>query len=208
MIFAAIGALNSTFSALDVVLAGLRENGIQIIVNTGNIINVEKDINDTIELLQNHNVACVQGELDRIVVEYQRKRGIRSRLSTDESEAAARAHAALNPAALEWVRALPRMRRIDMDGIAVMLCHGSPLSPRETLSRDTTVMRLQRLREAALADIIICGAQTSFSRSVVGALFVGVGPLAPGDGSLEYTLISTEEYPWRTESRRIPMPSQ
>mgnify|MGYP005838941001 FL=1 len=165
-------------------------------------------INKTIALLQNHKVACVQGEFDRIAVQSRRKRGIRSRLSTDASEAGARARAALNPTAVEWVRALPRTRRMDMDGIAVMLCHGSPLSLRETLSRDTTMMRLQRLREAALADIIICGAQASFSRSAAGALFVGVGPLAPGDGSLEYTLISTEEYPWRTECHRIPMPSQ
>ncbi len=208
MIFAAIGALNSTFSALDIVLTGLRETGIQIIINTGNMVSIAENINGTIELLQDRGVLCVQGERDRITVEYNRKRGIRGRLSKEEAETAARAHAALHPEALEWVRALPRARRMDMDGIAVMLCHGSPLSPRETLSPKTAVVRLQRLREAALADIIICGAETSFSRSVSGTLFVGVGPLALADGTLEYTLINTEDSSRRAVSRRIPKPPQ
>lgn len=206
MIFAAMGALNSTFSSFQAVLQGLQEMGIQIIVQTGNIIYHAEEAGAAIDTMKRFDVRCVQGEHDRMTVEYLRKPGIRRRISEEKAQAIARAHASLSPASVEWIHALPRSQRIEVDGLALFLCHGTPLSQRETLSPDTPTVRFQRLREAAAADIIVFSAQASFTRIVDGALFAGVGPIAPGGGMLQYTLINTEESPWRAESHGIPSP--
>jgi putative phosphoesterase len=61
-------------------------------------------------------------------------------------------------------------------------------------------MRFRRLREAANADLIVCGhTHRPFVRTVDGVLFVNPGSVgvAPTHlGTACYALIDTEEAPW------------
>jgi len=210
MILAALGDINGNFAALDAVLGAIGEGGIHTVLCTGNAVAGDSAVNAVVESLRSHDILCVQGEDDRRLVRFSRKQGRPARYLPPEKQAAvARAWEAIRSTHLEFLRCLPRRRRVAIDGIPILLCHGAPSSPSELLSEQTPLVRLQRQREAEPAAIIICGgAPRPFSRMVDGTLFVGPGFVDEAPGRACYTLVSTEEEPWKASVHYVEYPWQ
>ena len=88
----------------------------------------------------------------------------------------------------------------------LFLCHGLPSSASQTLGPDTTLLRLQREREFAPVDAIICGGGVApFSRDVSGTQLVCPGHIDDGGGRARYTLLNTEEAPWAIKTVTVPI---
>lgn len=205
MIFAAIGRINAGSEGLRAVLDAIAEEGIFTILHTGDAVTGPGDPNEFIGLLAERGVICVQGNLDRLVVRYSRKQEtLNKRLDSNTRDAVQKAHEALTSQNLERLRDWRKSLPIPLEDLAGFLCHGSPGNPRELLTPDTPTSKLQRQRETAHADIIVCGgSEAPFERTVDGALFVHPGPLAAGDGVARYTLIDTESTPWKSAEQLI-----
>lgn len=205
MIFAAIGRINAGSEGLRAVLDAIAEEGIFTILHTGDAVTGPGDPNEIIGVLGERGVICVQGNLDRLVVRYSRKQEtLNKRLDSNTRDAVQKAHEALTSQNLERLRDWRKSLPIPLEDLAGFLCHGSPGNPRELLTPDTPTSKLQRQRETAHADIIVCGgSEAPFERTVDGALFVHPGPLAAGDGVARYTLIDTESTPWTSAEQLI-----
>ena len=107
------------------------------------------------------------------------------------------AHEHISSQNLEVLRDWRKSVTLELENLAVFLCHGAPGNRKEVLRVDTPTAKLQRQREIAQADIIICGgAEEAFAKDVDGTLFVSPGSLVGEDGVVRYALINTESAPW------------
>lgn len=87
-----------------------------------------------------------------------------------------------------WLRERPREMRIDVDGLRVLLCHGSPRDTTEYLFENRSEGYLKQFvrggRADADADVIVFGhTHVPYHRTVEGVHFVNTGSVGrPKDG--------------------------
>jgi predicted phosphodiesterase len=192
MFFAVIGDIMSNFSGLRAVLTLLEEEGIQRVIQTGNICGSGPDSAKCLALLREKNVFCVQGKKDRGLFKL-RRRGLQPR---EES-----ALTFLDSASIEYLNNLPRKRIFTEEGLRILVCHGSVNSPGTMLDGSTPLMFLQRQREEEPADIIISGGGLDPAcRLVDNTLFVMPGVMTTTSGEARYILVNTEVSPPSAET--------
>lgn len=208
MIFAALGDVDGNLSALEAVLKDLDEAGILTVVQTGNLVG-EASSEAVVRLLRERGVTVVQGLHDRRVTRFRRSAMLlRRKLGDEVWESLRRAHLGLSRDSIEWLARLPHARTMNVDGFAIVVCHGSPAGVSHVLDETTPAEWLRRQREIAPADVIVCGgARAPFSRMVDGTLFAGPGPLYPRFGEACYTVVDLEQTPWRARTRVISVPA-
>ena len=207
MIFAAIGGIHGNLPALEAVLEAIDEEGIQTIVNTGDCAVGHPWANETIALLRDRKIPTVQGEMDRRLVRARRKEEtLREKLDPETFARLEEAFAACDSVNIEWLRGLPRKLTLTIDGVDIVLCHGTLTSQSQSLAADDMQERFQRQREVNPAPIIVCGRSAApYAREVDGTLFVNPGLLGEGQ-SARYAIVSTEAEPYTAELRAITLP--
>lgn len=209
MFIAAFGDVHGNLPALGAVLTAIDDAGIQTILNTGDCVGGYPWPNEVIDLLRTRRIPTVQGEMDRRTVHFLRKREtLRRKWSQAEFEAMRETYEALRADNLEFLRELPHQRTFILEGLHLLLCHGMPNSPSGALSEDDSEDRFRRLREAANADIIVCGrTHIPFARMVDATLFVNPGAVGvPTDDArlAHYAIIDTETDPWAAHFHDVP----
>jgi len=206
MIFAAIGDIDGHDRVLGATLAAIEEAGILTVLFMGNAVVGQRGGDAIMELLERYNVVCVPGDRDRLAVRYSRKQETLDRkLDPELREQLRWTHENLSSRNLEAIRDWRKTRVLDLEGLAVFLCHGSPGNTREILTAHTPRAKLQRQRELSRADIVVCGgAEEPFSIDVDGTLFVSPGPLTAAEGAARYALINTEVRPFTATLESVP----
>lgn len=198
MILAILGGVHGDAHALCAALDAIDEAGILSIAHTGNSAVGAPGGREAMDLLIGRAIPAVQGAEDRHVGHARRKAGRLAR-DLDEAQRAAvmAAHDVLSSAHIEALLARPHTRRLEIDGVRVLLCHGLPGHPGAVFDAATPVAVLERLRESSDADIVVSGgAPDFFHRLVSGTLFVAPGRVRAEDGHAGYAWASTEESPW------------
>lgn len=203
MYFAALGHIHGNLRALEAVLDVLDDEGIQTVFNTGDSVVGHAMANEVVELLRSRHVISVLGEGDRRAVHFLRKRAtLQKKYSEKDFAALENAFESLRPENIEYLRSLPRARNLVVEGLNILLCHGTPANPAATLSETDNIELFRRQRELAAADIIIGGGtHEAYSREVDMTLFVSPGTVggdADGDSQATYAVIDTEVQPWAT----------
>ena len=208
MIFAAIGNIDGHEVALKSALKAIEEAGILTILHTGNAVVGGQGGNTIMTLLADFGVTCVQGDRDRLAVRYSRKQqSLEKKLDAALLANLRWTHENLSSQNLEVLRDWRKSRVMELEKLDVFLCHGSPGNRREILSAETPLVKLERQREIARADIIVCGgADEPFSTNVEGTLFVSPGSLVAAAGTVQWALIDTEEQPWKASMETVSMP--
>jgi len=202
MLMAAFGNVCGNLPALRAVLDAVDKAGIHTIVNAGDSVVGGSHPNDVVDLLRERAIPSVQGTWDRRAVRFVRKRAtLARRLPPAEFDALERTYDALHCEELEFLRGLPQQRVLTIEGLCVFLCHGAPGRPSDPLPEDADRVKLRRAREAANADIIVCGgAPAPSARTVDQALFVWPGPAADPQGQeAGYAVINTDSEPWQAQ---------
>lgn len=204
MFFAAIGDVRGNFSALKAVLEAIDDAGIQVIVQTGNVVGSGESGAEATEYLRNRGVYCVRGREDRDVIRVERKAATLRKRHGDEAFAELqRAYRALPGGTIEWLGKLKRVRVETIDNVKIAVCNGAPSNANFALGTDTPDDRLLREREIDAPDIVVSGGGPAFCREAGGTLFVGAGPVVHGDGVAAYTLVDTESKPWTASERLV-----
>jgi len=208
MIFAALGDIHGNWPALERALRAIDKEGIQTIVNTGDSVAGHPWTNEVIECLAERNIPTVQGELDRRVLRFLRKReSLRERCGREEFAVLEDAFGSCTSRNLEYLRSLPRRRVLTLDGVEVALCHGTLASQSESLTADEDDNRYMRQREVLPAPIIVHGkTHIPGSRIVGGTLFVNPGSIGipnDDDARASFAIVSTEEEPWTVDVRYL-----
>jgi diadenosine tetraphosphatase ApaH/serine/threonine PP2A family protein phosphatase len=218
MRFAAIADVHGNFLALEAVVADIRAQGIDEIVNLGDMASGPLDARRTMDALMALDAIHVLGNHDRYLID----RPPEKMGSWDRP-----AHAQLETRHLDWLRAVPPML-VFRD--RVFLCHATPDSDEvywlETVLPDGTVRMssLEAIEEAAKGipqRLVLCG-HSHLARAVRlrdGRMIVNPGSVgSPGyrDGKpfphlmeagtpdARYAILELVDGNWRATFRHVP----
>jgi diadenosine tetraphosphatase ApaH/serine/threonine PP2A family protein phosphatase len=218
MRFAAIADVHGNYLALEAVMADIRAQGIDAIVNLGDMASGPLDARRTMDALMALDASHVLGNHDRYLID----RPPEQMGSWDRP-----AHAQLATSHLDWLRAVPPTR-VFRD--QVFLCHATPDSDEvywlETVLPDGTVRMssLEAIEKAAkgiMQRLILCG-HSHIARAVRladGRLVVNPGSVGSpgyrdthpyphvmeaGTPDARYAILEFEGGLWHVTFRHVP----
>jgi putative phosphoesterase len=218
MRFAAIADVHGNHLALEAVLADIRSQGIDDIVNLGDMVSGPMDARRTVEIMMGMNATCVRGNHDRYVTDWT----LEQMYPSDRL-----AHSQLEPAQMEWLRALPFSTLYRDD---VYLCHATPdddntywmeaVTP-EGIVHMATIESIEEKAKAITQSLILC-AHTHIARAVRlrdGRMIVNPGSVGgpgyrdvtPYPHALEvgtpdacYAILDSLSGRWQVAFRQVP----
>ncbi len=201
MRIAFFGGIYNNYLALEAAIRDAKNRGAEQLFCLGDIGAFGPHPNRTFPLLQNESVQCVQGNYDDSIGNhlddcqcgytdprdnYFAQKSYDYTLANTSEENCA------------WLRQLPKEIRLDVDGIRLLLCHGSPRKTNEFLWESTTSTHyLDKMANDCNADLVL-GTHTGlhWTRKLSrGKRFINVGVLGrpenDGTTNVWYTLLTT-----------------
>jgi predicted phosphodiesterase len=218
MRFAAIADIHGNYLALEAVIADIRAQGIDEIVNLGDMASGPLDARRTMDALMALDAVHVLGNHDRYLID----RPPEKMGSWDRP-----AHAELNTDHLDWLRAVPPTL-VYRD--QVFLCHATPAHDEiywlETILPDGTVRMssldaVEKAAEGVTQSLILCG-HTHLARAMRlsnGRLVVNPGSVGSpgyrdihpfphvieaGTPDARYAVLEWVDGVWRATFRHVP----
>jgi diadenosine tetraphosphatase ApaH/serine/threonine PP2A family protein phosphatase len=218
MRFAAIADVHGNYLALQAVVADIRAQGIDDIVNLGDMASGPLDARRTMDALMALEAVHVLGNHDRYLID----RPPEKMGSWDRP-----AHAQLDAGHLDWLRALPPTR-VFCD--QVFLCHATPASDEvywlETVLPDGTVrmnslVAIEAAASGVTQPLILCG-HTHIARAVRlgdGRMVINPGSVGSpgyrdvhpfphvieaGTPDARYAILELAGGAWRVTFRHVP----
>jgi predicted phosphodiesterase len=183
MRIACFGGIYSNYLALEVAISLARGEGVDAMFCLGDLGAFGPHPDRVFPLLREHDVFCLQGNYDDSVGHgladcqcgYTDPRDNHfAQISYDYTLAHTSAENR------RWLCTLPPQHRLDLDGLSVLLCHGSPRKVNEFLWESTTPTHfLDKLADENRADVILAThTGIRWQRSLGGGRrFVNVGVL-------------------------------
>jgi len=196
MQFAVLGAPRGHADALRAALAAIDRRGILTVLHTGDVAVGGPDPAGVVSELAQHAIVGVQGEWDRCVVLLTRKEEtMRARLDADQYAAVQAARGGMGARQVEWLKSLPRARRVAIDEVTIQLCHGTVSAQAGRIHPEDGPEHLRRHREQANAACIVCGKSAEPWEAVIDGVLI-VCPGEMGADRARYTVIDTDRRPW------------
>jgi diadenosine tetraphosphatase ApaH/serine/threonine PP2A family protein phosphatase len=218
MRFAAIADVHGNYLALEAVIADIRSQGIEMIVDLGDMASGALDARRTLDAMMALGAIHVRGNHDRYLID----RPPEKMGSWDRP-----AHVQLDERHLDWLRSLPQSRVFHDQ---VFLCHATPASDEvywlETVLPDGTVRMatLESIEKVAsdIAQRLILCAHSHIARAVRlrdGRLIVNPGSVGcpgyrdshpyphvmeAGTPDARYAILELVDGDWRIAFRHVP----
>jgi predicted phosphodiesterase len=186
--------VHGNLRALNAVLDELARNGIADIFVAGDLLLGGDEPLEVWQRLQSSGVRCIRGTSDVALAKID---PAQLRPNTEEEAAMAARFAATRRAVGELILRrlgeLPDRIRLPMlDGRELLLVHGSPSDPFESIGHELEDNDVRQLLADDPADIIVCGGtHVPYSRVIDEIQLINVGSvgLAPGGGVAHYTVL-------------------
>lgn len=169
---ALLSDVHGNLPALDAVLADIDAAGIAERYCLGDLVGYGPDPSGVVARVRALGIPTVRGNYDDGVG--RRLGGCGCHYASERARADGVASYAFTDAALdetdhEWLAALPDTLRLDVDGLRVLLAHGSPRKINEYLLPDRPESQLVRLAEEAGADVVCVGhVHVAYHRVIAG----------------------------------------
>jgi predicted phosphodiesterase len=149
-------------------------------------------------LSEHDNVEMIQGNTDKMIAEYSEeifnnvKKG-----APIMANALRKEFETLSENQKQFLKNLPVSKELEIDGIKILMVHGSPRRNNEDIMPDTPLDKLEEMLEGVKADLILCGHthipcgfQTNSRKTVVNDGSVG-RPFTPNPDAC-YAIITTK----------------
>jgi predicted phosphodiesterase len=152
--------VHGNLPALDAVLGDIESSGIARAYCLGDLVGYGPDPSGVVRRMRALAVPTVRGNYDDGVGHRRGQCGCfyaTDQARRDGAESYAFTDAALDEDDHEWLAALPDSIRLNAEGLALLLAHGSPRKINEYLLPDRTDEQLIRLAEQAGADVVCVG---------------------------------------------------
>ena len=144
-----ISDLHADLGALQQALAHLDHLGVGQVVCAGDVVDGGDEPEEVIALLREQGIPTVRGNHDRWSLE-------RCDDGAPEHDGDARP-LFLSDTAVGWLRGLPKVWRQTIEGVRVVVCHGSPMSDMDGIYPGKTGSELESWLAVAEADVLIAG---------------------------------------------------
>ncbi len=159
MKLALFGGLYSNYLALEAAIADARQRGVDAMYCLGDLGAFGPHPDHVFPLLRQHKILCVQGNYDDSIGNELNDCQCGYTDPNDNHFAQISYDYTLHNTSADnkaWLRGLPKERRLHVDGLRLLLCHGSPRRTNEFLWQSTTSTAfLDRLADEQAADLII-----------------------------------------------------
>lgn len=159
--FALFSDVHGNLRALDAVLADIASCRLRgDVYCLGDLVGYGPDPSGVVERMRSAGIPTIRGNYDDGIGH--RRGSCGCYYATDQAREDGAASYAFTDAALsdadhDWLAALPDSLRLAVDGLRVLLAHGSPRKINEYLLPDRTDEQLARLADAAGADVVCVG---------------------------------------------------
>ncbi|MDH5673509.1 MAG: metallophosphatase family protein [Myxococcales bacterium] len=187
--------VHGNLAALEAVVAELQRRTISDIFVAGDLLLGGDEPLEVWRRLAQLNARCTRGASDVALATVDPRR-LEAKSDSERAmlERFAKTRAAVGEVVLRRLGALPQQLRLPMvDGRELLMVHGSPGDPLESMSHDLEEEELAALLDDDPADIVVCGgSHVPFERPVLDAQLINVGSVgeAPEGRVAHYTVIS------------------
>lgn len=165
--------VHGNLPALDAVLADIASSGIAEVYCLGDLVGYGPDPAGVIERVRSLGIPTIRGNYDDGVGNRRGECGCYYATEQAKSDGAASyafTDAALDDREHDWLASLPDDIRVDVEGVRVLLAHGSPRKINEYLLLDRPEWQLARLADEADADVVCVGhVHVPYHRTVTGS---------------------------------------
>lgn len=177
--------IHGNMDALSAVLDDIKDNGCSKIFCLGDYAMAGPEpaetVNKFLELQATADVTMIQGNTDLMIADYSE-----SLYEMLKNNAPVMANALKNDVSIlseeqkEFLKNLPAQAEIEIEGVKILLVHGSPRKNNENILPDTPLNEIEKMLEGVRADLVFCGHthmpcgfQTPKSQTVVNVGSVG-----------------------------------
>jgi len=202
--------IHANLPALEAVLRHAKnQSADQMILNLGDLTGYGPHPEQVVRWSKNEQVTNILGNYDnKVINKAYRKTGWQKVNKPDKRAMFAWTYHALSKISVKFLKTLPETRMLEIEGIKILLTHGSPASINEHLGVDTPEERMAALAEMTDADIILCGhSHLAFKRKVKNTLFINpgsVGRLDDGDPRASYAVLEIQDKEVSVNFYRVP----
>ena len=162
MKIAVLSDIHGNLLALESVLEDIKSKECEKILFLGDYALAGPEPSDTVNfcmsLFHHDNIEMIQGNTDKMIAEYS------DELYSKLSEAAPIMANALKQEAetlsknqLEFLNNLPEKKELEIDGVKILMVHGSPRRNNEDILPDTPLKQVEEMLKGVDADLILCG---------------------------------------------------
>lgn len=185
MKIAIISDIHANLLALNAVLEDIKKNNCEKIFCLGDIALAGANPVETVEkiqkLSQNDNFTIIQGNTDEILANHNDKMlDYLKELSSVMANSYEADLKVLTDEHLDFLKNLEKQKTILINGIKILLVHGSPRKNNENINPDMTITEIEEIIKDTDANIIFCGHthipcgyQTDSEQTVVNVGSVG-----------------------------------
>lgn len=205
---ALLSDVHGNMPALEAVLEDAAGHGADAIWNLGDVVGYAPFPNEVIRRLRDVHAANIVGNYDLKVLAFEQKQEQWKKHKAPEKYAAFQWNwEHLSEEDRGFLASLPARLKVEVNGLDVLLVHGSPASIDELLGADTAQRRLEELAVKAGVDVIVCGhSHEPFVRRTRGAWFVNPGSVGRpegGDWRASYALLEFRAGRLNVAHRRV-----
>ena len=146
---ALIADVHSNLQAIEAVLAEIRKERVQIILNAGDLVGYGPRPNEVIEVLRQADIISIRGNHDNAVLS-----GQYGWFNPYAAAAARWTAKSLSASSADYLRQLEQQRVERIEGKTIGLFHGSPCDPNEYVMDES---RAKEILEMGDIDVVVCG---------------------------------------------------
>lgn len=209
---AVFGDIHGNLPALQAVLADMeRLPGVDDRYCLGDLVGYAPFPNEVTDLIRTLGVSTIMGNYDDGVGFERDECGCAYKTAAEQKfgdQSLAWTNAHTSDETKSFLRDLLPKIRVEVDGLRILLVHGSPRRLNEYLYEDRQASSFRRLAKLAAADVVVFGhTHIPYVKLVDGVLFVNAGSVGkPKDGDPRacYVLLNEDEGTVSVTFRRVP----
>lgn len=159
---AIISDIHGNMQALEAVLDDIKREKCEKIFCLGDLAMAGPEPVKTLELIKKMysegNFELIQGNTDEMIGNYTKETGDRVKAAFPVLGNAIINDAKIIPQDLiEFLKSLPEQKELEIEGVKILLVHGSPRKNDENILPDLAIEKIEEMIEGTQADIIFCG---------------------------------------------------
>ena len=181
MKFAVISDIHGNMFALDAVLEDIKLHNVDKIFCLGDLAMAGPEPNKTIDYIKNQDWTIIQGNTDYMIVNFSedlfQKVASNAPIMANALKYDVKEITAEN---VEYLKNLPAQKSIELDGVKILLVHGSPRKNDENIFPDLSMKKIEEIVENVAESVIFCGHthipcgyQTNSKKTIVNVGSVG-----------------------------------
>jgi len=193
-----ISDVHANLHALEAVIAHAQSLGAaEQILNLGDFVGYGAFPEAVVQRLFALNAVSVIGDYDQKVLNRKNIGNDWARVKVPDKRLAFRyAYEHLSPNSRAKLMMIPETRNLSLEGISILMTHGSPESILDHIGPETPIERLNELAEMAAADVVLCGnTHMPFVKMVSRTTFINPGSVGrpdDGDPRASYVILDVE----------------